>query len=169
MFPKFSTGKRGEEYTKLLLDNVGFKCELNTDYQKRYDYDLTVKMGKVEFTIECKYDVMSLKTGNLAIEYFNSKSNTASGITVTKSDIWVQLIPEKNSQNILAYAISTSKLRCFIESVQPFKIVVGKGDGNSDMMIYRMDAIIPEFSRFDNVTDKKIMKAIFSELLLEKV
>ena len=166
MFPKFNIGKSGENYITYLLKKAGFECELNNDYEKRYDYDISVKMGKLKFTIESKYDVYSLKSGNIAIEVHNCKQDCPSGVYTTFADIWVQLIPDKdNADTILAYAIKTQDLIHFIETTSPFKKTTASGDKNSNLMIYKKEVILPLFSRFDHIESKSELKAVFSELL----
>ncbi len=163
MLAEFDIGKSGELLIKSLFNKFGFICDLNTVYAKRYENDLFVDMDGLKFTIECKKDVMSLKTGNLALEVNNCKANKPSGIYSTKSDIWVHMLPNKN--DVLAYAIPVSKLILFAESVLPFKKTFASGDSNSDLLIYKKDIILQEFSRFDHIEDKEEFKALFSELL----
>lgn len=165
MFPKFDIGKSGENFVKYIIKQASFECELNNDYEKRYDYDLSVKMGKKKFTIECKYDIYSVKSGNIAIEHYNCKSECDSGINSTLADIWAHIIPDKNSDDILAYAISVKKLKEFVEQTQPHKEIVAGGDKNSNMYLYKKEIILPEFKRFDNITDPKTMKSLFLEML----
>lgn len=165
MLPQFNIGKSGENYIKYILNQQEFKCELNNDYALRYDYDLSVIMDDLKFTIEAKYDVYSVKSGNIAIEVFNCKSNCESGIYSTLADVWVHLIPEKESKNIQAYAINTHKLRHFVETVAPLKKIIAGGDKNANLQIYKIENILPEFVRFDNVTNKKTMYNIFSDIL----
>lgn len=163
MLAEFDIGKSGENFVKQLFNNFGFTCELNTVYAKRYENDLFVDMDGLKFTIECKKDMMSLKTGNLAIEINNCKSDKPSGIYSTKSDIWVHMLP--NKQDVLAYAIPVKELILFAETVKPFKKTTASGDGNSDLLIYKKDIILNEFSRFDHISNKEEFKALFSELL----
>ena len=40
----FQKGKKGEECAKGVLELLDIKCEINEDYDKRYDYDLSCKM-----------------------------------------------------------------------------------------------------------------------------
>lgn len=166
MFPQFKVGKSGEIYVQSIFKNLGFDCELNDVYEKRYEFDLSVKMGRLKFTIECKKDAMSEKTGNLAIETRNSRANKPSGIYSTSANVWVHLLPQKDE--ILAYAVNTQKLICFIEGVAPFKYIKGGGNDNSDMSIYKIETIIGEFTRFDNIKSPRKLRKVFSELLKDK-
>lgn len=158
-------GKKGELYIQKIFTDLGFKCELNQDYERRYEFDLYVELGKLNFTIEVKNDEMATKTGNLAIEVNNCKSNKPSGIYSSSSDIWVHLIRPKGQTEIQAYAIKLEKLKCFAESTEPLKKIYGGGDDNADLLIYKSLDILPEFHRFDNISKPAAMKALFSELL----
>ena len=81
----FQKGKKGEDFAKKVLEGFDILCEKNEDYDKRYDYDLVCEMNGRRFTIEVKFDDKSSSTGNLYIEYHNSKADKPSGVTVTKS------------------------------------------------------------------------------------
>jgi len=156
MFPKYDIGKNGELYVRDIFIKCGFLAELNNDYQKRYDYDITVNCNNLICTLEVKHDILSLRTNNIAIETFNCKSNTMSGINSTLSDIWIQLLPQKNCE-IYAYAISTKRLKDFIKNNEPLKATTKSGDKNSNLSIYTKESIIQEFTRIDNITNSNIL------------
>jgi hypothetical protein len=164
MFPKFNIGKSGEELVCYTLSKLGFDCELNNVYELRYDYDISVKKGKLKFTIEVKHDVMACKTNNCAIEYHNSKKDQPSGINATLADIWVQLIPDKQG-NISIYGISVDKLKQYIESHEPHKHIISGGEQNSNIFIYKLCDILPHFIRLDTITNPNIMESAFESML----
>lgn len=164
MFPKFNIGKSGEEYVRYLLKEQGFHCEMNNVYETRYDYDLACEIDKLKFTIECKHDVMAIKTKNMAIEYHNCKGDNPSGIYSTLADVWVHLIPFPN-ESIHAYAINVEKLRKYTEETVPFKHIIAGGDKNANLRIYRLVDILPIFTRIDNIHNPAIMKSIFEGLV----
>ena len=163
MFPKYNLGKNGELYVVDIFTKLGFKAELNNDYDKRYDYDITIDLDGKKYTIEVKYDLYSIKSGNIAIEYWNSKKDTAAGINATLADIWVQLLPQKNCE-IYVYAISVNKLKDYIKNNSPFKNIFSGGDKNSNMLIYRIEDIISEFIRLDSITIPSVMKSVIEGL-----
>ncbi len=148
-----------------MINNAGFECELNNCYEKRYDFDLSVNMDGMKFTIESKFDIYSAKSNNLAIEIYNTKSKCPSGIYSTLADIWVHLVPGKEDKEILAYAVHTEKLKCFIEGTKPLKSIKSGGNCNSNMQIYKMETILPIFQRFDHIKDGPTLKALFAEEL----
>lgn len=169
MLKQFNIGKSGEHLVKKIFNDAGFFCELNNDYATRYDNDLFVEINDVKFTIECKYDIMSVKTGNIAIEYHNCKSDCPSGIYSTLADVWVHLIPNKDDDSILAYAISVDKLKHFVETATPLKTTSRSGDKNSNLKIFKKDDILKEFVRFDNVVHHAVLESIFTQVLEQRV
>jgi len=102
------------------------------------DYDLLVTYDK-KFTIEIKYDFYSEKSGNIAIEYLNTKKNKPSGIYASKADFWVYYLgPE------LIYLIKKESLLKFVKEEKPHRKVHG-GDNNSAMFLYKKEHILPRF------------------------
>jgi hypothetical protein len=156
----FQKGNLGEDFAKEVLEKFGILCEKNTDYEKRYDYDLSCKLGKKKFTIEVKFDDKSASTGNLYIEYHNSKADKPSGVAVTKSSLWIQVLPEESGLKTV-WVTSVSSLRNFMEEVEPYKKIAFGGDGNSAGYVYTKEAILNKlFKRIDNLDKKNAIKLI---------
>lgn len=166
MFPKYDIGKKGEHYVMDVFTNCGFDAELNNDYEKRYDYDLSVNLLGLKFTIEVKHDIMAIKTKNVAIEYHNSKKNQPSGINATLADVWVQLVTYPNTE-IFAYAISVKNLKRYILEHEPHKHIISGGEKNSNIYIYKMVDILPHFVRIDNITNPSILKSTLESILYD--
>ena len=162
----FQKGRKGEDFAKEVLEGFDILCEKNTDYEKRYDYDLSCKLGRKKFTIEVKFDDKSASTGNLYIEYHNSKADKPSGVTVTKSDLWIQVLPEESGLKTV-WVTSVSALRDFMERVEPYKKIAFGGDNNSAGYVYTKEAILKNlFKRIDNL-DKEIVVKLIKEMLNE--
>lgn len=156
----FQKGRKGEDFAKEVLEKFGVLCEMNTDYEKRYDYDLSCKLGKEKFTIEVKFDDKSASTGNLYIEYHNSKADKPSGVTVTKSNLWIQVLPEEDGLKTV-WVTSVSSLRNFMEEVEPYKKIAFGGDDNSAGYVYTKETILNKlFKRIDNLDKKNAIKLI---------
>jgi hypothetical protein len=149
----FSLGKQGEKLVQKIFSKNNVEFELNTDKKKLKDYDAVAKLDKKKFTIEIKFDWLSQKTGNLAIEYYNSVKEEASGVEGTKANLWCHIVLDQG--NPTAWLTSVKKLKEFIKNNEPFKIVERAGDGNASLYLY---------------TDTKILEAIFYriELLTEE-
>lgn len=164
MFPKYDIGKHGENYVIDVFTKCGFSAELNNDYDKRYDYDISANCDGLAFTMEVKHDLMAIKTKNIAIEYHNSKKNAISGINATLADIWVHLVTYPNTE-IIAYAIRVQKLKDYINDNEPHKHIIAGGEKNSNLYIYKMADILPIFTRIDNITNPNILKSTMESLL----
>jgi hypothetical protein len=141
------SGNQGEQLLQDLFELHGYECQKSPG--KFSEYDFTIRKREKEFTIEVKSDFMATQTGNVAIEYFNPKSNKASGITVTESDYWVHIL--FNPVRILI--ARTRSLYHFVSSVKPLKLINRGGDGNASLMIYPIDVIQDAFIDITDVND----------------
>jgi hypothetical protein len=139
------TGKSGELLVKGELEKQGFICELNTDKSIKSDFDLEITKPKI--TIEVKNDLYATKSGNIAIEYYNPKSDKASGIAITKSDIWCHIIDGK------IFVIKTPTLKEFIKNNSPKKTIKKAGDGNASIYLYAIDDIIDLFIPIERIKE----------------
>lgn len=146
-------GDKGEFFVQKTLVSNGVDCSINQDKEKRYDYDLVCNVNKHPFTCEVKFDIMASKTGNIAVETWNSKKNTPSGINITKADIWIFVLVEEGYQ---AWAISVKNFKKWLENNKPKKIITHGGDKNATLSIFPKDKILPEFKRIDLLTEKEL-------------
>lgn len=124
----FKIGDKGEKQVSDELAELGYSVVLNDDESKRYDYD--IKITNIDKTAEVKNDVFSAQSGNIALEYFNSKINKPSGVTVTKADFWCHIIKGK------VYVATVQKLKEFIAQHKPKRTVKFAGDNNADIYLY---------------------------------
>ena len=160
----FEKGKKGERIAKEVLEGFGVKCELNEDYEKRYDYDLSCKMGRKNFTVEVKFDDRSSSTGNVYIEYHNSRADKPSGVSVTKADLWIHVLPDGSGVNAV-WATSVSSLRSFMKEVEPLKKVSFGGDRNSAGYVYTKASILEALFKRVDLLDKKEAIILIKEML----
>lgn len=149
-----SFGKAAERYTCAILKEKEIECVLNTDYERRYDYDIVACVGDDCFTIEAKYDMMSQFTGNIAMEYHNSKKDSPSGVFVTKADFWAIILPMKGAKEL--WMAPTSKVLDFMMHTDPHKIIEGGGDDNANLFLYKKEVILPTFKYVNDLTKKQI-------------
>ncbi len=103
-------------------------------------WDFKAKLNKKIFLAESKFDIRSAETGNIAIEFYNSKICKPSGISATISDVWFYLLPDMTK-----WFASVKTIKQFMEDVKPLRIVYGGGDDNSDMVLYRKEVVLPVF------------------------
>jgi len=148
MLKSLAIGKEAEDELVEHLNSIGFSAKRNEVKELRYDYDvLAFSTGKYEInheagyagitanfiTFEVKNDVMATKTGNVAIEYYNSKQCKPSGIYVTKAKWWVHKIDG------ILWICEVEKLINFTKTEKADKMIVSGGDKNANLFIYRVD------------------------------
>jgi len=129
-------GDEVEDTLVSVLSKFG-QTQKNTEYGLRYEYDVecNISDGKVNYklTFECKNDVMAKKTGNVAIEYHNSKKNEPSGVSRTSAVFWAHKIGG------IIWIVSVKALKDFIDVTKPVKVIESGGDDNANLLIYRID------------------------------
>ena len=157
--PKFLQSKRIGDYAEKEIENI-FSFMGKVTKSKNIEYDLMIDYIK-PFSIEIKYDLYAKKSGNIAIEYFNTKQNKPSGINASKADFWVYYL-DNDSINI----ITLTKLIKFTKTEQPHKIVDG-GDNNAALMLYKKEHILPSFTNLVGLNNNDIEKIVRKELCLD--
>lgn len=133
MLESMKVGKKAEIELVEFLTSKGYESSLNTDHEKRYEYDVLARKKNKVLTFEVKHDLMATKTGNVAIEYRNSKQDKPSGIDRTTADYWCHKI----DGNI--YICKVKDLLKFIEDNKPLRIVKSGGDNNADIYLYKKE------------------------------
>lgn len=140
-----------------LFDKAGLKHWPNEE--NLIEWDVAVDVGKtVKF--ECKFDKMAARTGNMAIEHWNSKKDKPSGITATEADIWAVVL----DPDMQVFATSVESLRRYCKENTPHKSVHG-GDNNSHMWLYKTDRILEDiFTPLSEVSPEKLVEVILITL-----
>lgn len=139
MLKSLAVGKEAENELVEYLNSIGMRAIINEVHADRYDFDVKAsyyddaEMDDFHTTFEVKNDLMAKKTGNIAIEYFNSKQCKPSGIYVTKAKWWVHKIDG------VLWICEVEKLINFTKTEKADKMIVGGGDKNADLFIYRVD------------------------------
>ncbi len=122
-----------------------------------YDWDLSVAQvatGYEVFTVEVKYDEMQAKTGNIAIEFYNSKLDRPSGLSATKADLWCHVLKDST------WITSVDKLKKFCEETTPFKSFNYAGDENASILLYKTEDILEIFERIDKCSKDELTQKI---------
>jgi Holliday junction resolvase-like predicted endonuclease len=158
----FYLGNRGESLTAQLFEAHGYSTE-KVSTEDRDFYDLIIQKGNVKKTVEVKFDVKSRFTGNLAIEFYNSKSCKDSGIAITKANFWVYVVPEKfMAQDIKddLWIATPSDIFSFVSSVTG-KIINHAGDDNACLMLYKKELLLgPVFKCISYLKTEEIDRLI---------
>lgn len=152
MLKSMSIGKQAELELITFLESLGFNAKLNDNYSLRYEYDIIAEKNSNIVTFEVKYDVMSAKTNNIAIEYHNSKSNKPSGLLATKAKWWVHKIHDS------VQICDVQTLKDFTRTETPVKMIEFGGDKNASLLIY-------EVERFKEICRDLYSIQTFKELL----
>jgi hypothetical protein len=121
----------GKKYENLLATYLQpFYTNINKIEGKFKDYDMICD-NKIKY--EVKSDRLSIKTGNLAIEFMCN--NKESGITSTKADFYAYFII-KNLDEYDLYIIPTEDIKTKIKN-KDYKRTVKGGDGwRSQMYLF---------------------------------
>ncbi len=132
------TGNNGENKLLDFLNSKNVKC-------KKGDGKKSDILLEDERVIEVKFDIMSAKTNNIALEFYNSKQNKPSGISNTISNFWVFVLPCGQ-----IWLSKTEELLRFSNNEAPLRIVFGAGDKNADLKLYKKEHILNTcFTRID--------------------
>lgn len=145
-------GQVAEKLISLILDECGFKTTPVSDKANRKLWDLEVEAPrdwnfKNLIKIEVKHDVYEARSGNIAIETWNSRKNEPSGINVTQADLWAHVLSDS------IWIARTADLRNYINAITPMKTVGAAGDGNALIFLYKSTDILDAiFHRIDKKT-----------------
>lgn len=145
-------GQVAEKLVSLILDGCGFKTTPVSDIANRKLWDLEAEAPRDWYfnqpiTIEVKHDVYEAKSGNIAIETWNSKKNEPAGINVTQAVLWAHVLSDS------IWVARVSDLRNYVTSIKPLKTIETAGDGNAFIYLYKSKEILEAiFHRIDKKT-----------------
>lgn len=153
-------GRFGEAYIQKLLEKSHLSCEPNPERSnkaKMIEWDLKVNLNGRPVLIETKFDQMEAKTGNIAIEYYNTKQGKPSGIAATKSDLWAVVL-----QNPLtAWLANTQVLLHYFKTTKCLRDIACGGDDNAAMKLYARDSILEAvFHRIDDLSSADLVSLL---------
>lgn len=161
----FVNGKLAEQRVISMFNKLGIPCKKSDKELLEYDIELEVS-GKKR-TAEVKFDMMAEKTGNLAIEYWNSKKDTASGITATKAHLWIICILD--DVHITMWATSVKTMKKFLEENTPKRIISKAGDKNAELYLYDTDFMLKSiFHRLDDITEPIKLETTINRIMRVK-
>tara|TARA_Y100001938_G_scaffold150500_1_gene241727 strand:+ start:3561 stop:4082 length:522 start_codon:yes stop_codon:yes gene_type:complete len=148
----YNKGRQGEQKVSEILSEIGSVS--HAPNKKFYDWDLSVTPDDSDcydkdFTVEVKFDEMEGSTGNIAIETRNSKSDSDSGVTATKADLWCHVLVDS------VWITSVKRLKEFISETEPLRRVKRAGDGNAEILLFKTDDILHIFNRIDGFDKNK--------------
>ncbi len=146
-------GRKGEEALARLLKAAGISCVSHAGLT----HDLSCRFEELAFTVEVKFDQMEATTGNIAIEYYNTKLFKPSGIAATKANLWCVVLQKPET----IWLCDTEFLREYAETVMPLRVITNAGDGNAALKLYKRDIILSEvFLRVDGLSPIRLLETI---------
>ena len=156
-----AVGKLAESYVLRLLNGCGLKAA-PVAFAQRSFWDVQAEVpnwwGLEDnlLKLEVKHDIYHARTGNIAIEVFNTVSNKPSGLTNTKADLWVCVLHDS------MWIAKTEFLKTFVfdAGIKPKKIVDNAGDGNAMIYLYSDDEILSIFHRVDNLISTEVLEKL---------
>src|SRR3990172_12104265 len=155
----FSKGQYAENAVCKWFNTCGIKAQLNTDKATNLLWDIECELNNKSFTCECKFDEMSQRTGNLAIEFFNSKLTKASGIDVTKADLWIHCL--QDGGNLTMWVCSVTDLKQFLQTHTPARTIIDGGDKNACLYLYPESTMLKVLlKRIDNLSAEQVKTVI---------
>lgn len=151
-------GKSAEQLVSDILSSAGFSSSL--DSAARLQWDIVSTYKKLEFHTEVKFDAYEQRSGNIAIEVFNSRLGKPSGLTATEAFFWAQVLSNK-----VVWITRVTKLKDYTDAQAPLRIIDKGGDKNATLYLYPSREILPDvFTRIDNMTTEQVRKFVIGEL-----
>lgn len=147
-------GTIAEQLVVALFCNHGYKASFNKN-NELIKYDITCSFG----TIEVKYDLYEAKSGNVAVEFWNTKLNKPSGISATTSKIWSFVLADKS-----IWFCNTEILKNYCNDVKPYRIISCGGDQNSSMKLYKRHQIFNDIFHRVDLLSKEEFDAIINKI-----
>lgn len=134
----FKLGNQGEDLLISFFNKLGLEC---TKASER-SHDLILKYTS-DILVEVKNDVYSRRSGNIALEFYNTKQCKPSGIAASQSHLWCHI--HYNNQNTYISFCPTKLLKEWFEREVAKKIISCGGDDNSSMKLYSQDLLSQHF------------------------
>lgn len=149
-------GEKAEEKVRELISSSGIKAVKSEERAT----DITYILDNRIFYAEVKNDILAYKTGNMAIEYSNSKTGLPTGILLTESDIWFVVLGDV-WKGCEIWVANTKALKNYFHNTKSVKDVEGAGDGNATIRLFRLDKILDSvFNRLDELSPEEVKKTL---------
>lgn len=155
-------GDRGEDLFAEVLESAGLPVTKNNEGKRadRARYDVASVVDGIHFTAEVKHDLYEAKSGNVAVEYHNSRSDIPSGILATEADLWVFVLSDGS-----VWAANTKALKDFFLKTPGLRDLPKAGDGNASIRLYRRHTLFDAvFVRLDLLNQPCLLTALKDRL-----
>jgi hypothetical protein len=148
-------GRQGEAAVAAVLTAARVRCRPSGNRKT----DLQCELDGARFAVEVKFDRLQARTGNVAIEYRNTRSGRPSGLLASEADVWAVVLADGGVHLTL-----TAVLREFFHATSG-RDVEG-GDDNSAMRLYPSGLILPLFQRVDDMPSPAVRRWLKDVLAL---
>ena len=153
-----SDGKIAENRVLDLFNDCDYDAHLAAKRNPNWDIECGWEAGTKLFTIEVKYDMYEQRSGNFAIEVFNTNKQKESGLFGTRADLWCHVLSEE------IWMTHVDKLRLWTSSHPPNRIIEHAGDGNATIWLYAKEEITEALTRIDNLDASEIKDIVENEV-----
>lgn len=148
-------GKQGEGRAAEVFEAAGFVTE-PAPPKASYDLMIAFSAGRPAVPVEVKHDMWEQRSGNVAVEYYNPKSDKPSGISTTVSSLWVFVLADDSvwacrTQDLLRHHNKGAQGTGFVRDLPVC------GDGNSSSTLYERNALFNTlFFRLDDLSSSEV-------------
>jgi hypothetical protein len=150
-----SSGKEAENAVRLLFGKHGIDTyevdNKNVTIRSQWDIMFLHHLNSTPRTIEVKNDIYALKSGNIAVEIFNPKSNKPSGLTATTAHYWIYKVGDE------LWVCTVDQLKMFVACEKPHRTIDVGGDNNATLKLYKKGHIFTVFTRIDTLSTKEFL------------
>lgn len=146
----------GEKAEQLVCDILNrADIQASRDKTAGYKWDIILEHEGKKAGVEVKFDKYEKKTGNIAIEVFNSRQNKKSGLSSTLAKFWVCVL-----SNGEVWITLSELLKKYTKENEPLFKSYNSGDGNANILLYKKRDIMKKFFRIDNVDKYELQEII---------
>jgi len=133
-------------------------CGLSPERDSRAGHDLLFRLGRLVLRAEVKHDFLVDRTGNVALELWNSRRGAPSGLTATRADVYLYALGDGGGSGLWAAAVTT--LKAFVEWCNDYSLYERAGDGNARVRVYKKNTFLTPFYRLDLLTKEQAVNTI---------
>lgn len=148
-----TTGRAGEICLKERLERNRYEVNLNEskEIEELREWDLKAYKGNRVHTIECKNDIASFRTGNIAFEIGQGSSHKPSCLLSTKADWWCHIMYQgdtvymalQKTDNLCKYILTD---QFYKEYNFKFRFMQCVGDNNADIILVDIPSFLDGFT-----------------------
>lgn len=133
-------------------------CGLSPERDSQAGHDLLFRLGRRLLRAEVKHDFLVDRTGNVALELWNTRRGAPSGLSATCADLYLYVLGAGGSSGL--WAASVPALKRFVDGCGDYREHEHAGDGNARVRVYKKNTFLAPFSRLDLLTKDQAVNTI---------